>query len=65
MKKFFVVGNPIKHSLSPELHNYWIKQYNLNCQYEKIEASPDDIKNLINNLKVKKIHGLNIVRKLN
>ena len=48
MKKFFVVGNPIKHSLSPEIHNYWIKQYNLNCQYDKIEASPDDLKNIIN-----------------
>ena len=25
MKKFFVIGNPIEHSLSPILHNYWIK----------------------------------------
>ena len=60
MKKFFVIGNPIKHSLSPEIHNYWIKQHNLKCQYEKIEASPDDLKNLINDLRNKKIHGLNI-----
>ena len=28
MKKFLVIGNPIKHSLSPELHNYWIKENN-------------------------------------
>ena len=26
MKKFLVIGNPIDHSLSPKLHNYWIKQ---------------------------------------
>ena len=25
MKKFLVIGNPIEHSLSPLLHNYWIK----------------------------------------
>jgi shikimate dehydrogenase len=25
MKKYLVVGNPINHSLSPKLHNYWIK----------------------------------------
>ncbi|MDA9957299.1 hypothetical protein N9D32_02370, partial [Candidatus Pelagibacter sp.] len=24
MKKFLVIGNPIEHSLSPTLHNYWI-----------------------------------------
>jgi shikimate dehydrogenase len=27
MKKFLVIGNPIDHSLSPELHNYWIKNH--------------------------------------
>ena len=28
MKKIFlVIGNPIDHSLSPKLHNYWIKKY--------------------------------------
>ena len=26
MKKFFVIGNPISHSLSPELHNFWLKK---------------------------------------
>ena len=31
MKKYFVIGNPITHSLSPELHNFW---FNIN----KIEA---------------------------
>jgi shikimate dehydrogenase len=24
MKKYLVIGNPIDHSLSPKLHNYWI-----------------------------------------
>ena len=26
MKKFLVIGNPISHSLSPKLHNYWLKK---------------------------------------
>ena len=35
MKKFLVIGNPIEHSLSPKLHNFWIKQNNINAIYEK------------------------------
>ena len=35
MKKYLVIGNPIGHSLSPELHNYWIKKNNINAKYEK------------------------------
>ena len=29
MKQYLVIGNPIDHSLSPKLHNYWIKKNNL------------------------------------
>ena len=31
MKKFIVIGNPIDHSLSPELHNYWIRKNNIDA----------------------------------
>ena len=34
MKKYLVVGNPIEHSLSPKLHNFWIKN-NIDAIYEK------------------------------
>ena len=35
MKKYLVIGNPINHSLSPKLHNFWIKINNINATYEK------------------------------
>ena len=35
MKKYLVVGNPIEHSLSPLLHNFWIKENNIEAVYEK------------------------------
>ena len=35
MKKYLVIGNPIKHSLSPQLHNYWIKKNNIDAVYER------------------------------
>ena len=28
MKKFLVIGNPIDHSLSPKLQNWWLKENN-------------------------------------
>ena len=35
IKKFLVIGNPIQHSLSPDLHNYWIKKNKIRASYEK------------------------------
>ena len=29
MKKYIVIGNPIAHSLSPKLHNSWLKENNI------------------------------------
>ena len=44
MKKLFgIIGNPIKHSLSPVLHNYWFKKYNINADYSMIEATNEDL----------------------
>jgi Shikimate 5-dehydrogenase len=36
MKKFLVIGNPIDHSLSPKLHNFWIKKNGLESIYGKL-----------------------------
>ncbi len=60
MKKYLVIGNPIKHSLSPELHNFWIKSNNLNASYEKKELNDSDIPSLILELKKKNVHGINV-----
>ena len=60
MKKFFVIGNPISHSLSPELHNFWIKKNNINAVYEKKKLEEKELKNFIDNLRKDKIHGINV-----
>jgi len=60
MKKYLVIGNPIEHSLSPKLHNYWIKVNGINAIYEKKKLSEDKIEDLILQIREKKIHGVNV-----
>ena len=59
-KNFLVIGNPIDHSLSPKLHNYWIKKYKIDAVYEKRPLNYNEIEGLIFNIKEEKIHGINI-----
>ena len=60
MKKFLVIGNPIDHSLSPKLHNYWINENNIKALYEKRKINGNDLRNLISQVKKKNIDGINV-----
>ena len=60
MKKYLVIGNPIEHSLSPRLHNYWFKQNNIDAVYEKKQIKETDIEGIISDIKNGKIEGINI-----
>ena len=46
MKKYLVIGNPVKHSLSPKLHNYWFKKNNIDAIYEKKLIKENDVEKL-------------------
>jgi len=39
----FVIGSPIAHSFSPQLHGYWLAQYGIVGSYEKIAVLPEDL----------------------
>ena len=60
MKKFLVIGNPIEHSLSPTLHNYWIRSNNIDAIYEKIKLDQDELEHTVLQIKQKKIEGVNV-----
>ena len=60
MKKYLVIGNPIDHSLSPKLHNYWIKKNNINAIYDKKLIDEKNIKNLLLQIKGGEIDGINV-----
>ncbi len=60
MKKYLVIGNPINHSLSPKLHNHWLKQNNISALYDKIKLDKNEIKEFIQDIKKQKINGCNV-----
>ena len=60
MKKYLVIGNPVEHSLSPKLHNYWIKENKINAVYDKKLLNENAIKEVINEVKNEKINGINV-----
>jgi shikimate dehydrogenase len=59
-KNFLVIGNPIKHSLSPFLHNYWFHKNKINCEYKKLETTKSSIKKILNKVRKKEIEGINV-----
>ena len=60
MKKFFVIGNPIDHSLSPKIQNHWLKENDIDATYDKIKLEYPQIKNFILDIKEQKITGCNV-----
>ena len=59
-KKFGIIGNPIKHSLSPVLHNYWFEKYKIDAEYSIIEAEDKDLTDVVKKIKNKDLSGINI-----
>ena len=60
MKKYLVIGNPIEHSLSPEIHNYWLKKNKIDAIYEKKKLNGDDIVELFDEIRNDKVSGINV-----
>ena len=59
-KNFLVIGNPIKHSLSPFLHNYWFCKNKINCEYKKLKTTKSLIKQILNRVRKREIEGINV-----
>ena len=61
MKKYLVIGNPIEHSLSPLIQNYWMKKYKLiDSVYEKKKLEKKDLENIVDQIRNDQISGVNI-----
>ena len=62
MKKFSfgIIGKPLSHSLSPLLHNFWFKKYNVSANYSLLEITPDEIEQTIKRIRKKELQGINV-----
>ena len=60
MKRHLIIGNPISHSMSPKLHNYWFKQNNIDAIYEKAQPKEEEIKKILQQVKSNNIWGMNV-----
>ena len=59
-KKFLVIGNPIKHSLSPQLHKYWFGKNKINAEYKKLKIDQKQIKKILDKIRKKQVEGINV-----
>jgi shikimate dehydrogenase len=60
MKNYLIIGNPISHTLSPKLHNYWFEENKINGKYDKVLLKENEIELLIKKIKTKELHGMNV-----
>jgi shikimate dehydrogenase len=59
-KTFAVIGDPINHSLSPNIHSAAFRELNLDCSYIAYRIPKDELSEGIEGLKKIKISGFNV-----
>tara|TARA_B100000029_G_C17598768_1_gene965057 strand:+ start:222 stop:1055 length:834 start_codon:yes stop_codon:yes gene_type:complete len=60
MRKVGILGDPIKHSLSPDMHNFWLKKLKINSKYILIKTPKKNLKKDIEKLIKSKFIGVNL-----
>lgn len=55
-----IVGDPLKHSLSPVMHNAAFSELNLGFKYHVFEIKEDQLTQTLDTLKFKNFRGLNV-----
>jgi shikimate dehydrogenase len=58
--KAAVLGWPVKHSLSPRLHRFWLAEHGINGSYEAIEVEPNDLEKTLHRLADEGYAGVNL-----
>ncbi len=60
MIKAAVIGDPISQSLSPKIHNFFLKKYGISGSYEAIRVEKNDLVKAVQNLVNSGFAGFNV-----
>ena len=61
LKKYFaVIGNPIHHSLSPQIHAAFAKEAGIDIHYEAVLSPLDQFQDTVKTLIARKLTGSNV-----
>jgi shikimate dehydrogenase len=59
-KAVCIIAWPVAHSRSPLIHNYWIKQHNLNAEYRREAVPPEKLTEFLTHLRAHGYIGGNV-----
>lgn len=60
LARFAVIGNPVEHSLSPQLHQPALDDLGEDARYVRVEVEADQVGNAFQDLRNAGIHGINV-----
>ncbi len=60
MIKAALIGNPVCHSLSPRLHNFWCEKYGISGRYEAINLEEKDLNSFLGRIRSGEFAGANV-----
>ncbi len=60
MEQFAVIGNPVAHSLSPDLHNWVFQRLGIEAEYRRKRVTVNELKDFVLRLRQGKLKGVNV-----
>lgn len=59
-RQLAIIGDPVEHSHSPQMHNFISEKYKNNYVYTALRVKPVDLENAINGIRAMGIAGVNV-----
>jgi shikimate dehydrogenase len=60
MKRAYVIGSPIRHSLSPAIHNAAFAHHGIDARYEAAEVLPEALREWVRNVRGPELLGFSV-----
>jgi shikimate dehydrogenase len=55
-----LIGHPVKHSLSPRIHERWLGEYDIKGAYELFDTAPETLKYRVQEIRDRALRGVNV-----